>query len=143
MLFACGSYIILHNSFEVLTDNMGVTYIKSKKDLSRREARWMEFLSEFDFTILHRPGANNMADAVSRRPDLDLNLLTSAQVTLKRIHLSRTINKTGKRRQSLIAYQDHQQMLFTSSINGTRRHSVCFCAGRIHGGFIFQREICV
>ena len=32
---------------------------------------------EFDFTILHRPGANNMADALSRRPDLDLNLLTS------------------------------------------------------------------
>ena len=60
-----------------------------------------------------------------------------------RIHLPRTINKTGKRRQSLIAYQDHQQMLFTSSINGTRRHSVCFCAGRIHGGFIFRKEICV
>ena len=37
----------------------------------------MEFLSEFDFTILHRSGANNMADALSRRPDLDLNSLTS------------------------------------------------------------------
>ena len=56
---------------------MGVTYIKSKKDSSRREPQWMEFFSELDFTILHRPGANNMADALSRRPDLDLNLLTS------------------------------------------------------------------
>ena len=73
----CVWKLYLYNSLEVLTDNMGVTYIKSKKDLSRREARWMEFLSEFDFTILHRPGANNMADALSRRPDLDLNLLTS------------------------------------------------------------------
>ena len=69
--------LYLYNLFEVLTDNMGVTYIKSKKDLFKHEARWMEFLSEFDFTILHRPGANNMADALSRRPDLDLNLSTS------------------------------------------------------------------
>ena len=37
----------------------------------------MEFLSEFDFTILHRPCANNMAEALSRRPDLDRSLLTS------------------------------------------------------------------
>ena len=74
MLFACGSGSY---TCTICSDNMGVTYIKSKKDLSRREAQWMEFFSEFDFTILHRPGANNMADALSRRPDLDLNLLTS------------------------------------------------------------------
>ena len=73
----CVWKLYLYNSFEVLTDNMGVTYIKSKKDLSKRQAWWMEFLSEFDFSILHRPGANNIADAVSRRLDLDLNLLTS------------------------------------------------------------------
>ena len=136
--------LYLNNSFEVLTDNMGVTYIKSKKDLSKPEARWMEFLSEIDLTILHRPGTNNMADALPRRPDLAWISTCSprlAQVTVKRIHLPRTINT--KCRQSLIAYQDHRQMLFTSSISRTRRHSVCFCAGRIHGGFIFRKEICV
>ena len=37
----------------------------------------MEFLSEFDFTILRHPGANNMVEALSRRPDFDRNLLTS------------------------------------------------------------------
>ena len=34
--------------------------------LSRRQARWSEFLSRFHFTVRYRPGATNPADSLSR-----------------------------------------------------------------------------
>lgn len=37
--------------------------------LSRRQARWSEFLSRFNFKICYRPGSQNgPADALSRPP---------------------------------------------------------------------------
>ena len=41
------------------------------KELNRRQARWAMKLSMFDFTIAHRAGKSNPADAPSRRPDYD------------------------------------------------------------------------
>ena len=40
-------------------------------ELNRRQARWAEKLAAFDFTIQHRPGSKNPADAPSRRPDYE------------------------------------------------------------------------
>ena len=38
--------------------------------LSRRQARWAEFLSEFWFKVVYRPGhLNTKADVLSRRRD--------------------------------------------------------------------------
>lgn len=46
-------------------------YFFTTKQLNRRQARWSEFLSAFDFEIQHRPGSlNGRADALSRRVDL-------------------------------------------------------------------------
>jgi hypothetical protein len=39
------------------------------KDLTRRQARWAEALSAFDFELSYRIGKNNPADALLRRPD--------------------------------------------------------------------------
>ena len=64
--------LYLYKPFEIVMDNMGVTYLKCKKNLSKREARWMEFLSDFEFTTVHRPGSQNVADSLSRRPDMEL-----------------------------------------------------------------------
>ena len=43
---------------------------------SRQAARWLEFIEEYDFNILHRAGqVHNNCDALSRRsPEDDTNL---------------------------------------------------------------------
>ncbi|MBW0574282.1 hypothetical protein O181_113997, partial [Austropuccinia psidii MF-1] len=46
----------LSNSFEVLTDHSSLQYFMSSKVLTRHQARWAEFLSEFHFTITYLPG---------------------------------------------------------------------------------------
>ena len=39
--------------------------------MSRRNARWLDFLSQFVFTILHVPGKSNVADYLSRVPGME------------------------------------------------------------------------
>ncbi len=54
---------------EVLTDHNNLRGFMNVKALNGRQARWAVRLSSFDFTISHRPGKQNPADAPSRRPD--------------------------------------------------------------------------
>jgi len=63
----------LFNHFDIFTDNMGVVYLRSKPQITKREARWVEFLADYDFTVHHRSGKLNIADPLSRRPDFQLN----------------------------------------------------------------------
>ena len=55
--------------FLILTDHVALTYIQSSASVSRRNARWLEFLSQFDFEIEHIKGRENVvADSLSRVP---------------------------------------------------------------------------
>jgi hypothetical protein len=45
-------------------------YLSSQQCLSRRQARWVEFMQRFDFTWVYRPGRFNVADPLSRAPSL-------------------------------------------------------------------------
>ncbi|KAI0991156.1 hypothetical protein K3495_g17031, partial [Podosphaera aphanis] len=55
------------DSIEVVTDHKALEYFMKSRLLSRRQARWSEFLSRFNFKICYRPGAQNgPADALSR-----------------------------------------------------------------------------
>ncbi|MBW0528454.1 hypothetical protein O181_068169 [Austropuccinia psidii MF-1] len=57
----------LSSSFEVPTDHSSLQYFMSSKILTRRQARWAEFLSEFHFSITYRPGClATLPDALSR-----------------------------------------------------------------------------
>ncbi|MBW0579247.1 hypothetical protein O181_118962 [Austropuccinia psidii MF-1] len=61
----------LSNSFEVLTDHSSLQYFMSSKVLTRCQACWAEFLSEFHFTITYRPGRlATLPDALSRWDDV-------------------------------------------------------------------------
>ena len=57
--------VILH------TDHEPIAWLQSQKMLSRRQARWLEFLSQFTFRICYVKGDKNyVADALSRRLNL-------------------------------------------------------------------------
>ncbi|QRW12655.1 Transposon Ty3-I Gag-Pol polyprotein [Ceratobasidium sp. AG-Ba] len=53
--------------FRVFTDNKSLEHLLTQKNLSARQARWLEFINQFDFDIVHIPGVDNkVADALSR-----------------------------------------------------------------------------
>ena len=56
--------------FTVFTDHKNLEYFASTKVLSRRQARWAEFHSEFWFKVVYRPGhLNTKTDVLLRHRD--------------------------------------------------------------------------
>lgn len=54
----------------VITDHKNLGYFMSTKDLNRRQARWAEFLAEFNFRITYWPGkSETKPDSLTRRPE--------------------------------------------------------------------------
>ena len=52
----------------VVTDHNPITYLQTQPMVSRRQARWSEYLQMYDFNWLYRPGRCNVADPLSRLP---------------------------------------------------------------------------
>jgi len=53
--------------FKWLTDHKGLIYLLNQKNLSGRQARWLEKTSSFTFEVVYIPGSKNVvADALSR-----------------------------------------------------------------------------
>jgi hypothetical protein len=53
--------------FKWLTDHKGLTHLLNQKNLSGRQARWLEKISAFDFEVVYIEGSENVvADALSR-----------------------------------------------------------------------------
>ncbi|KAH9246268.1 hypothetical protein BASA81_016189 [Batrachochytrium salamandrivorans] len=62
----------------VLCDHKNLEYFMTTKKLTRRQARWSLELSEYDFSLTHRPGKlNGRADSLSRREDYKANTESS------------------------------------------------------------------
>jgi len=53
-------------------DHKNLEYFQISKVLSRRQARWSEILSAYNFVIEHLEGSKNPADGASRRPDYEI-----------------------------------------------------------------------
>ena len=68
-----GSRVILH------TDHEPLTWLATQPSPNRRQARWLEFLSRFDYEVVYVKGDQNIvADALSRRltlPDAEAGSL--------------------------------------------------------------------
>jgi hypothetical protein len=62
----------------LVTDHNPLTYLQDQAQLSRRQVRWSQFLSRFNYKWLYRPGRINVADPLSRSPAL-CAVLTRAQ----------------------------------------------------------------
>lgn len=58
------------HTIDVITDHRSLEYFTTTKQLTRRQARWSEFLSGFNFKIWYRTGAQSTKpDALTRRSD--------------------------------------------------------------------------
>jgi hypothetical protein len=57
---------------KVFTDHKGLQWLSSKAELTGRQARWVELLSDIEYVVSYVPGPQNAAaDALSRRADMD------------------------------------------------------------------------
>ena len=63
-------YLHSDEPFRLLTDHDSIKYHRTMPHLTGRLARWVEKLAEFNYTVEHIPGVQNVvADALSRRAD--------------------------------------------------------------------------
>jgi len=68
-----GSFRSLRRISVVFTDHKNLEYFNTTKLLNRRQARWAEILSQFNFKIVYHPCEKNCkADALSCRVDPEL-----------------------------------------------------------------------
>ena len=59
---------LMGRRFELRIDHCGLKYLFDQPTLNARQARWLEFLCEFDFEFKHIKGKENkVADALSRK----------------------------------------------------------------------------
>jgi hypothetical protein len=60
---------LLGRHFLLRVDHSALSYLRKTPDIMGQAARWLEFIEEYDFRILHRAGqAHNNCDSLSRRP---------------------------------------------------------------------------
>jgi hypothetical protein len=102
-------HYLLGNKFTIYTDHRSLKYISTQPSLSPRQTRWSEFLQQFDFEIVYRPGKENtVADALSRRPDLKLHGITSIDVDTSILDEIRQAYQEDKVTKSIIT-NGHEQ----------------------------------
>ena len=55
-------------TFTIVTDHHPLVHLSSQPHLSRRQARWSEYLQGFNFEWVYKPGVTNIADPLTRLP---------------------------------------------------------------------------
>ncbi len=54
------------SKFTVNSDHLNLRYLATKTSLTKRQARWLEFLQTFDMNIQYKEGPKNIADPLTR-----------------------------------------------------------------------------
>ncbi|KZV49681.1 hypothetical protein F511_16615 [Dorcoceras hygrometricum] len=74
-------HYLIRSHFTIKTDKVATSYFQTQKKLSPKQARWQEFLAEFDYTLEYKPGkANVVADALSRKSELAALSLAKGEI---------------------------------------------------------------
>ncbi len=105
--FKCGRPYFLGANHPIMvhTDHKNLQYFRQPQKITGRQARWMEFLQDFDYHLDHIPGhANMVADLLSRRKDLNEGVNTSTRILLP---LSLFIRRTSNGQKIYLA--DNQE----------------------------------
>jgi len=79
-------YLEVAKGVTVITDHCPNTFFSTQPILSRRQARWSEFLHQFSFNWQYRPGRINAADPLSRHPSHSCAALYLAAVSMSGKH---------------------------------------------------------
>jgi len=88
--FKCGRPLFLsaQHPVRVLTDHKNLQYFWEPQKVTGRQARWIEFLQDFDYTLEHITGTTNtVADLLLRRKDLNKGVDSDLPRTLLPNHL--------------------------------------------------------
>src|SRR5258707_8261206 len=110
----------LAKTIDMVMDHKNLEYFTTTKKLTRWQARWSKFLSQFNLSIRFRPGRlGAKPDALTRRPDIysesvatDCNrrpVLTLQQ--LERPHLAICLGMVEEAEQSLSEDLDHGALI--------------------------------
>src|ERR1700692_228723 len=90
-------YLLLgaQEKFLIRSDHENLKYFKSPQKITPRQARWQQFLQDYNFELIHFPGkSNTIADLLSRRKDFEGGVDPNENVTLLPDHLfTHKINK--------------------------------------------------
>src|SRR4051812_26000794 len=76
-------YLISTKEVKVFTDHQNLTSCRKLQKLNRRQARWFRELTQFNFTLKHRPRClNSKTDLLSRHADHDMGYNNNQDVTV-------------------------------------------------------------
>ncbi|PKI77579.1 hypothetical protein CRG98_002033 [Punica granatum] len=124
-------HYLLGSKFVVRTDNIATSYFQTQKKLSPKQARWQDFLAEFDFVMEYKPGRTNVvADALSRRVEL------AAISQLENPLLGRIkegLQHDAKARILLKLTREGKTTLFTPRVVESTCRSMTTSGGRFYG----------
>jgi hypothetical protein len=80
-------FLSLPHVLTVYTDHKNLTYYRHAQRITRRVARYLGELADYHLTLVHKPGIQNRADALSRHPDYDTGEKDNEDVIVLPEHL--------------------------------------------------------
>ncbi|KAG9458426.1 hypothetical protein H6P81_002934 [Aristolochia fimbriata] len=124
-------HYLLGSRFVVFTDNVASSYFLTQQKLSPKQARWQDFLAEFDMMLEYKPGRrNNVADALSRRADL-----TALHVIAPITQVSTTL--ADRIKEGLRQDPQERQVVEAAALGGTRKFWIDDGLVRTRGGRVY------